>query len=82
MARRDTVPRLIGMDVDSRDMYTFNAVMINSYELGSEEPSALVNSANLFTASADNILNQLAKVTPPMAFTMLMRDGITLCFAV
>jgi len=45
-------------------MYTFNADMINSYELGTEEPSALVNTANLFTASADNILNQLAKVTP------------------
>ena len=64
MARRDTVPCPMEMDVDSRDMYTFNADMINSYELGTEEPSALVNTANLFTASADNILNQLAKVTP------------------
>jgi hypothetical protein len=50
-------------EVDDRDMFTFNADMISSYELGSDEPSDLVNTTNLFTASADQILNQMGKVS-------------------
>jgi hypothetical protein len=44
-------------------MYTFDADKIESYQLGSEEPSILAgNSENLFTASADVILTHLGKV--------------------
>jgi hypothetical protein len=44
-------------------MYTFNADVITSYELGSEEPSTLaLNNLNLFTASADGILSRMGKV--------------------
>ena len=51
--------------INSRDMYTFNVDCITSYELGSEEPTNLaLNSANLFTSSADEILTHLGKVRP------------------
>ena len=57
---------------NGRDMYTFNADSITSYQLGSEEPNALVNTTNLFTAAADQILNQMGKVA---LFPILMWDG-------
>lgn len=54
---------------DCRDMYTFNADVITSYELGSEEPSTLaLNNVNIFTASADDILSRMGKV-----FTLMNR---------
>jgi hypothetical protein len=44
-------------------MYTFNADVITSYELGSEEPSTLaLDNVNIFTASADDILGRMGKV--------------------
>jgi hypothetical protein len=55
---------------DGRDVFTFNADMISSYELGSDEPSALVNTTNLFTASADQILNQMGKVSVSNCYRM------------
>ena len=56
-------PLLSEHGTDSRDMYTFNADRITSYELGSEEPTTLaINNVNLFTASADDILSRMAKV--------------------
>jgi len=52
---------------DLRDMYTFNADRITSYELGSEEPTTLaVNNVNLFTQSADDILSRMGKVIFPL----------------
>lgn len=46
-----------------RDLYTFNADCITSYELGSEETASLaLNNVNLFTASADDILSRMGKV--------------------
>ena len=63
MAGRDTVCSFTSGVADVRDMYTFNADRITSYELGSEEPTTLANkSLNLFTASADDILSRMAKV--------------------
>jgi hypothetical protein len=63
-------------------MYTFNADRISSYELGSDEPNALVNTTNLFTASADQILNQMGKVSIPIRIIWLMTVGVTLCISV
>jgi hypothetical protein len=63
-------------------MFTFNADMISSYELGSDEPNALVSTTNLFTASADQILNQMGKVSVLMYIIWLIAVGITLCVAV
>jgi hypothetical protein len=65
-----------------RDMYTFNADCITSYELGSEEPSTLVASnVNLFTASADDILSRMAKVLFLFS-SVLMVVGASLCIII
>lgn len=54
-------------NTDLRDMYTFNADRIASYELGSEEPTTVaVNNINLFTQSADDILSRMGKVIIPL----------------
>lgn len=42
-------------------MYTFDVDKITSYELGSDEPTAVQN-ITLFTASVDYILSRMARV--------------------
>ena len=65
-----------------RDMYTFSADRITSYELGSEEPTNLAaKNDNLFTASADSILSRMGKVFPLLK-TMLIVVGIIVYFTV
>ena len=63
-------------------MYTFNADKITSYELGTDEPTTLVtNNVNLFTASADDILSRMGKVTSRLNWGLRV-VGVTVCFTV
>jgi hypothetical protein len=72
----------IAFYTDTRDLYTFNADRITSYELGSEEPTTLaVNNVNLFTASADDILSRMGKVTILLELKLII-VGVIVCIIV